>query len=425
MKKKWPIFLLIILLFHPYTVYVAQQGLPKPPLMVIDAPPTVLPGQEVKITVTVKNTIGTRMYDGEVYIDELIMPEEVLDYVDIIVGEQKLPHLMEVNDEETVTLKIRTSESIPAMTLEIPIVLDVLEGRCEEGCVPFVSDPPKYAYIDIFRATPSVLLTLDVKSFLIQAEDCGIITTILDVPFKLKNVGNSSVYNVSFSVFSDNLYFEYESETPETINELIGGQEISGKYKVYLNEVGVGIYTISIQATYHDRYNKEFFVEEAVTIEVRNEAYSLYAKAQEYYDSCNYSKAKEFYINAKNKYEEAGNTNMALKIEREIFEIQGNENFEQAQHTYFLGNIAEAKEYYTQALEYYDKANHCLMADLCEEALNNIEGGRTLPPGSPGKPGESSGPFGEGGAGGVFSTTNVIFYLIIIFLIVVIFYQRR
>jgi len=277
------------------------QGLPKPPMMMIDAPPTALPGQVVTIKVTVKNTIGTRMYDGEVYIDTLLIPEDVLKYLEIIVEKQKLPHLMEVNDEETVTLKIKISESIPAMKLEIPIVLNVEEGRCEEGCVPFVTDPPKYAYIDIFRTTPSVLLTLDIKSFLIQAEDCGVITTVLDVPFKLKNSGTISVYNVSFSIFSDNLYFDYESETPEKINEISGGQEISGKYKVYLNDIGVGIYKITIQAKYHDRYNKEFFVEENVTIEVRNEAYSLYAKGEENFESCNYSKAKEFYINAKCK----------------------------------------------------------------------------------------------------------------------------
>jgi hypothetical protein len=425
MKKRFVIGFLVLLLFQWGGVYEAQQGLPKAPLMVIDAPPTALPGQEIKITVTVKNTIGTRMYDGKVYIDELIIPDDVRDYFDIIVGEQNLPHLMEVNDEETVSLKIRTSESIPGMTLEIPIVLDVLEGRCEEGCVPFVSDPPKYAYINIFRTTPSILLTLDIKSFLIQAEDCGIITTVLDVPFTLKNVGDSSVYNLSFAIFSDDLFFDYESETPETINELVAGQEITGKYKIYLDEIGVGVYTIAIQALYHDRYNKEFFIEEKVTIEVRNEAYSYYSKAIEYYDSCEYSKAKEFYMSAKNKYEEAGNTNMALKIERKIFEIQGNENFEQAQHSFFLGSVTEAKEYYLQAKEYYDKANHCLMADICEEALNSIQEGQTLPPASPGKTDGPGGPSGGGGTGGVFSPTNIIFYVIIILLVLVIFYQRR
>lgn len=420
MNKKYSIVFLIIFLLNSGAMYEAQvQGLPKAPLMVIKAPPTALPGQEVKFTITVKNTIGTRMYDGKVYIDELIIPEDVLQYIEIIVGEQKLPHLMEVNEEETVILKIRLSESIPAMKLEIPIALDVLEGRCEEGCVPFVSDPPLYAYIDVYRTTPSLLLTLDIKSFLIQAEDCGIITTVLEVPFKLKNVGTISVYKVSFGIFSDDFYFDYESENPESINELIGGQEISGKYRVYLNELGVGIYIISIQAIYHDRYNKEFFIEEKVTIEVRNEAYSFYAKGQEYYASCEYSKAKEFYINAKNMYEQSGNVNMALKIEKEIFEIQGNENFEPAQHYYFLGDVAKAKEYYLKAKEYYDKANHCLMSDICEEAMESIREGKTPPPTD-----QTGSPFG-GGAGGIFSKINIIFYMVITFLVLVIIYQRR
>jgi len=420
MNKKYLIIFLIIILSNSAVMYEAQvQGLPKPPLMTINAPPTALPGQEIKIIITVKNTIGTRMYEGKVYIDTLMIPEDVLQYIDIIVGEQKLPHLMEVNDEETVTLKIKTTASIPAMKLEIPVVLDVLEGRCEEGCVPFVSDPPLYAYVDIFRTTPSILLTLDIKSFLIQAEDCGIITTVLDVPFKLKNAGTISVYTISLSIFSDDLYFDYESETPESINELVGGQEISGKYRIYLNEIGVGIYTISIQAKYHDRYNKEFFIEEEVTIEVRNEAYSLYAKAQEHFESCNYSKAKEFYINAKNMYEQSGNVNMALKIERKIFEIQGNENFELAQHYYFSGEGTKAREYYLKAEEYYDKANYCLMADICEEAAKSIQEGKTPPPESPGKP------IFSGGTGGVFSKTNIIFYIVITFLVLVIIYQRR
>ncbi len=418
MKKKYMIIFLIFILLSSTQRYEAQQGLPKPPMMMIDAPPTALPGQVVTIKVTVKNTIGTRMYDGEVYIDTLLIPEDVLKYLEIIVEKQKLPHLMEVNDEETVTLKIKISESIPAMKLEIPIVLNVEEGRCEEGCVPFVTDPPKYAYIDIFRTTPSVLLTLDIKSFLIQAEDCGVITTVLDVPFKLKNSGTISVYNVSFSIFSDNLYFDYESETPEKINEISGGQEISGKYKVYLSDIGVGIYKITIQAKYHDRYNKEFFVEENVTIEVRNEAYSLYAKGEENFESCNYSKAKEFYINAKKMYEEAGNSNMALKIEKKIFEIQGNENFELAQHYYFSGDGEKAKEYYTKAKEYYDKASYCIMSDICEEALSSIKQGKT-PQESPGKP------IFTGGTGGIFSKTNIIFYVVIVFLVLIIIYQRR
>jgi len=130
----------------------AQEGLPKMPLMTVSAPRTALSGEEIKITVTIKNTIGTGMYDGKVYIDTLMIPGDVLKYLEIIVKEQELPHLMEVNDEATVTLKIKTTPSIPAMKLEIPIVLNVMEGRAEEGNVPFVSDP---YYVDIDIITTS------------------------------------------------------------------------------------------------------------------------------------------------------------------------------------------------------------------------------------------------------------------------------
>jgi len=157
MKRKIIVVLIIFgIVFSGVSVGIrsieAQEGLPKMPLMTINAPRTALPGQEITIRVTVKNTIGTRMYDGKVYIDEHTISQGVIQYIEIIVGEQKLPHIMEVNDEETVTLKIKTSESIPAMKLEIPIVLNVMEGRAEEGNVPFVSDP---YYVDIDIITTS------------------------------------------------------------------------------------------------------------------------------------------------------------------------------------------------------------------------------------------------------------------------------
>ena len=151
MKRKFVTSLVIFMLGSSFLFFMdvlAQQGLPQAPLMTINAPRTALPGQEITIRVTVKNTIGTGMYDGKVYIDTLMIPGDVLKYLEIIVKGQELPHLMEVNDEATVTLKIKTTPSIPAMRLEIPIVLDVMEGSSEGGLVPFVSDP-YYVYIDI------------------------------------------------------------------------------------------------------------------------------------------------------------------------------------------------------------------------------------------------------------------------------------
>ncbi|MEA1993656.1 MAG: hypothetical protein U9N35_04595 [Euryarchaeota archaeon] len=425
MNKKIAVIFLIIFLSYPIGLYGAQDDtLPSPEIESHAFPEFVHPGEEATIRVTVRNDMGAMMWNTRVYIDTLKIPEELREHVEVIVGNRgdlNLPSPMVTGDKETVELKIRITESFPAQEIDIPFIVDGDFGPCEgHGCKPFLV--PKYSHIDVLTTESSILLSLDIKSFLLQAEDCGIITTTLDVPFTLRNVGASAVYNISFTLTSENLIFDHETEPSGTINELPEGEEISGKFTIYLNETGVGIYTITIRAKYHDRYNKESFVEEKITMEVRNEAYTYYAKAQEYYNSCEYSKAKEFYINAKNKYEEAGNTNMALKIERKIFKIQGNENFEQAQHYYFLGESVKAKEYYTQAKEYYNKANYCVMYNICEEALNSIEEGKTPPPESPGK---TEGPGVSGSTGGIFPTINIAFYMIIALLILVIVYQRR
>ncbi len=429
MKRKAVTFFLIALFAASFSTYRAQENLPLEPTITIRAIPEIVsPGQEVTIRVTVLNDIGTYMWNTEVYIDKLMIPEELQDHVEIIVGNKgdlKLPSPMSTGDKETVELKIRITEQIPADELDVPIIVSTEEGICEgHGCIPFRTDPPKYAHIEILRTKPSVLLTLDIKSFLLQAEDCGIITTTLDVPFRIKNVGNTSVYNISFYLASEKLYFDYDVETPKNLNELRENEEVSGTFKLYLNEVGVNVYTIVIRATYYDRYNKKFTIEDQITIEVRNEAYSFYAKAEEYYNNCNYTKAEEYYTNAKNKYEEAGNTNMALKIERKIYAIRGNESFESAQQYYFSGEVTRAKEQYQQAKDYYDRAKYCIMADICQTALNSIEEGKTPPPTSPSN-GETKKPSIGGDIGRLISTTNLIFYAIIVFLTLIIIYQRR
>lgn len=416
MSKNISCFILIFLIFlsSVFAVSAEEQEACEPPTVTLDTPISTTPNSYVQVKVDVTNSTGIRMWHTKVELDVMSMPSSIRQYLEfdeteVNITEYKLDmgkkDYLNPDETESVTFLIKVTKEAPAMTIPIYVTISTEVGECEEGCSPFFQT--YQSITQVIRSEPSLLLAMDTDAAQLEVGDCYIAKGSISRDYTISNTSQSTAFNVEAYIPAVSIPISISTTPQMPITSIKPESSVEGTFHITTGNLSVGTYSIPVVLTYEDYYNKEYTTSTSFNIVVTSTNYELFTEAELYFATCDYTRARERFAEARATYLSIENETMAQRCYEYINKIDGNTEFQTGQALYCDASFDDALEHFTQARLYYIEAGDCFGEDICDTVIDTCTFGDAATPAS----GDTQ---SENGGGGLSSLEIALIIIVIV-----------
>ena len=376
MNKLITSFLILLIFTSTFATFLSAQTEEETksliPEVALDYPTEATPNQEIKIKVTVKNTVNDVMWDTLAYIDEDSMTKETKAAFQVVEGKKLFPVRMDPEQDASVILTVKITAKALSGEYLLPIVVATGIGGCREGCEPSLLTV--FSTIKIKRNDPLISLEFDKYQIDIEQGICEVelvVPYLPNIPFRITNIHNTeSAYNLKMTVVQDTSQVKGIIDPPVNQAVLPPGGEITGSlYIRAAYDAPLGNQIIRVKLVYSDKYGADYDMFREITATVKNVGKNYYDQGKLYYESCDYENAKISLEEAKAIYSTDNNILMVQEIDKLIKRIEANDKFMEGQNRFFSGDYKNATSYYSEAKTLYTEINDCQGVQLCDDAI--------------------------------------------------------
>jgi len=376
MNKLITSFLILLIFTSTFATFIGAQTEEETKSLIpevdLDYPTEATPNQEIKIKVTVKNTVNDVMWDTLAYIDEDSMTKETKAAFQVVEGKKLFPVRMDPEQDASVILTVKITAKALSGEYLLPIVVATGIGGCREGCEPSLLTV--FSTIKIKRNDPLISLEFDKYQIDIEQGICEVelvVPYLPNIPFRITNIHNTeSAYNLKMTVVQDTSQVKGIIDPPVNQAVLPPGGEITGSlYIRAAYDAPLGNQIIRVKLVYSDKYGADYDMFREITATVKNVGKNYYDQGKLYYESCDYENAKISLEEAKAIYSADNNILMVQEIDKLIKRIEANDKFMEGQNRFFSGDYKNATSYYSEAKTLYTEINDCQGVQLCDDAI--------------------------------------------------------
>ena len=261
-------------------------------------------GEDYTISVTLKNETGEKIWKcwAEIITDKLS------EYIEVVKDRAETIKF-ENGAEVTLDLVIRFRDNAPSGEYVIPISVSGKWTACTAGCKPM---RPQIRETKVILIIEKPMIAIELKDdYTVKGEED------LEIPFKIKNLGTGTAYNLSVSYVSDYKLLE-NLESPDISGDLNASGVIDEKLYLNTENIDYGDYSLTVNVEYFDMRNKKLNfqkkcnihilgpTEEEIYQEKLNKAVKMEREAESLLGEDEFESALEKYKEAKALYEEIG-----------------------------------------------------------------------------------------------------------------------